>query len=313
MTIQQLRALMAVVSHGGFRAAARALDVSQGGLTKSIAALEQEYGVDLIERSAKGVLLTPKGAAFVPLARAIVEEAERAEGWLRAQSGELSTSVSLGVSIEPSIRLAPAVLRDFRKALPDTSVHLTQGVALDLLGALRENRIELAVIRLPRNFDSSDLKVQRLYQSEPVIVGRAGHPGAGAASLRELVKYDWGVVGDTSRQGAMNDDSIWELFDREGLGRPRFAAVCNSLLSIVAMLMESAALARVPRALLDHSLARRNLIPIPVAEPPVPYWIATVHKASRRLSPEAQTLNAMLSSYARISGALSPERRPGEP
>ena len=79
------------------------------------------------------------------------------------------------------------------------------------------------------------------------------------------------------------------------------------------MLMESDALARVPRALLDHSLARRNLIPIPVAEPPVPYWIATVHKASRRLSPEAQTLNAMLSSYARISCALSAERRPGEP
>ncbi|KDB93258.1 hypothetical protein AZ18_3141 [Bordetella bronchiseptica D993] len=50
------------------------------------------------------MLLTPKGAAFVPMARAIVEEAERAEGWLRAQSGEISASVSLGVSIEPSAR-----------------------------------------------------------------------------------------------------------------------------------------------------------------------------------------------------------------
>jgi len=304
MTIQQLRALMAVVTHGGFRAASRILNVSQGGLTKSIAALEEEYGVDLIDRTAKGVQLTSRGEAFLHFAKAILQEADRAEQWLKAHSRDLSASVSLGVSIEPSIRLAPAVLQDFRKSLPSVGVRLTQGVALDLLNALRENKIELAVIRLPRNFDESDLRVDRLYQSEPVVVGRVGHPGANATSLRELVKYDWVVVGDTSQQGAMSDDSIWELFDREGLGRPRFAAVCNSLFSIISMLTESDALARLPRAVLDHPLVSRNLVAVPVVEPPVPYWIAIVQKASRRLSPEAQTLRAMLTSYARISRAV---------
>ncbi|TDF62674.1 LysR family transcriptional regulator [Cupriavidus sp. L7L] len=304
MSIQQLRALMAVVNHGGFRAAARALNVSQGGLTKSIAALEEEYGIDLIDRSAKGVLLTARGESFLEFAKAILEETDRADRWLKTNANDASPTVSLGISIEPSIRLVPAVLQDFRRIMPDVAVRLTQGISHDLLSALRESKIELAVVRLPRNFDAGDLKVERLYQSEPVIVGRAGHPGARATSLRDLVKFDWVVAGDTSQQGAMSDDSIWELFDREALGRPRFAAISNSLFSIVSMLMESDALARVPRALLEHPLVAKNLIAIPVEEPPVPYWIAIVYKTTRRLSPGGQTLVAMISSFARISRAI---------
>lgn len=304
MTIQQLRALVAVVTHGGFRAASRALNVSQGGLTKTISALEEEYGISFIDRSAKGVQLSPQGEAFLHFARAILEEADRAEDWLRNVSENVSTSVSLGVSVEPSIRLVPAVLQDFRRTLPNVMIRLTQGVSVELLRALRENRLELAVTRLPRNFDASDLKVDRLYQSEPVIVGRAGHPCAGGATIRELTKYDWVVIGDTSQSGAETDDSTWELFDASNESRPRFAAVCNSVFSLLSMLMESDSLARVPRSVLEHPLVSRKVVAIPTTLPKYPYWVAVVSKSSRRLSPEAQTLCAMLTSYARISTAM---------
>src|SRR5690606_31403845 len=83
MTLQQLRDLMAVVEHGGFRAAARALHVSQSGLTKSLARFEKEHGVSLIERHAKGVILTPQGEEFVRYARSVLFEANRTEEWLR--------------------------------------------------------------------------------------------------------------------------------------------------------------------------------------------------------------------------------------
>lgn len=305
MTIQQLRSLVAVVTHGGFRAAARALDVSQGGLTKNISSLEEEYGVNLIERTAKGVSLSPQGEAFLHFAKAILQEADRAEHWLQNLSRDISMSVSLGVSVEPSMRLAPAVLSDFRKTLPNVMIRLTEGVALDLLAALRENRIELAVTKLPRLFDPSDLRVERLYQAEPVIVGRTGHPCAVGATIQELIKYDWVVVGDTSYEGVESDDSTWELFDKEHAGRPRFAAVCNSIFSLVSILTESDALARVPRSVFEHPLVSRHLSVIPTSAPSHPYWIAVVSKASRRLSPEAQTLSAMLTSYARISKAMS--------
>lgn len=311
MTIQQLRVLLAVVSHGGFRAASRVLDVSQGGLTKSIAALEEEYGIDLIDRNAKGVLLTPQGEAFLPLAKAIVEEADRAAQWLRDCAKGLSASVALGSSVEPSINLVPAVLRDFRKAMPNVTVRLVQGVASELIGALRENRIELAITKVPRDFDSSDLKVEMLYQSSTVIVARSGHALANCQSVRELLACDWLVVGDTSRHGAEQDDSVWELFDSEGLGRPRFAAVCSSVFGLLSILIESDALARVPRAVLDHPAFKKLIVEIPVADakPMQAAGIGIIYKASRRLTPEAQMLVAMLTSYGRISRAVSSSGR----
>jgi hypothetical protein len=64
--------------HGGYRAAARALGVSQAGLTKSLARLEEEYGVNLLHRTAKGVVLSPEGEEFVSHARAVLQEAELA-------------------------------------------------------------------------------------------------------------------------------------------------------------------------------------------------------------------------------------------
>jgi DNA-binding transcriptional LysR family regulator len=280
------------------------LGVSQGGLTKSIAALEEEYGVDLFDRSAKGILLTPQGEAFMPLARAIVEEADRADQWLRGCGRGLAASVAVGASLEPSLTVVPSVLRDFRRAMPNVTVRLVQGVASELLTALRENRIELAITIIPRSFDSTDLRVERLYQSAPVVAARAGHPLRNATSIRELLDCDWMVVGDASQQGADRDDSVWELFDREGLGRPRFAVVCSSVFGLIPLLMESDALARVPKPILDHVVVGKGLVEIPLKEPSSAHAIAVVSKASRRLTPEAQMLSAMLGSYARISSAM---------
>lgn len=83
MTLQQLRDLEAVVHHGSFRAAARALRASQPGLTKSIGRLEATCGRRLVTRSPRGTLLTADGRAFMELASAVLRAAERADAWLQ--------------------------------------------------------------------------------------------------------------------------------------------------------------------------------------------------------------------------------------
>jgi DNA-binding transcriptional LysR family regulator len=303
MTLQQLRDLVAVVTHGGFRSAARALDVSQAGLTKSLAKLEAEHGVSLIERTAKGIVLSAHGEEFLRYAQPLLQEAERAEAWLRSTRERRAESVNLGVSIEPSLRLVPAVLGDFRRAMPEVTIHVTQGVASELLLALRENRLDIAVTRVPLGFEAADLRTDMLYESEAAILGRAGHPLARARSIRELVALEWVVVGDPTRPGA-EDASIKELFEEQQLGRPRFAAVSNSLFGAISMLIESDCLARLPRAVLDHPLVGPSLVAIPVREPPHRHAIAIVRKASRHQSREAQMLAAMLASFARLSRAF---------
>jgi LysR family transcriptional regulator of abg operon len=311
MTLQQLRDLVAVVTHGGYRSAARALGCSQAGLTKSVAKLEREYGVVLFDRGGLGASLNGDGEQFARYAQAVLLEAERAEQWLQAPRRRRAASVSLGVSVEPSLSLVPSVLEDFRRALPDVTVRMTHGVSSELITGVRENRLELAVSRLPAELHAVDLKLDPLYESEPVVAARRGHPLARATSLSQLSGYDWVVVGDPS-QPVASDASIRELFDNHSLGRPRIAAVTDSLFGAIATLVASECLARLPRTVLDHPLVAGQLVGLQLREAPTPYRVALLRKASRPLSREAQTLAAMLTSYARVAHGLSKPSRPQE-
>ncbi|WP_374561800.1 LysR family transcriptional regulator [Ideonella sp.] len=303
MTLQQLRDFVAVVAHGGYRSAARALGVAQAGLTKSVARLEQEHGVVLLDRTAKGIALSADGAEFLQRAQALLREADRAEAWLLAAAqpqGPSAQDIALGVSVEPSLHVVPAVLADFHRVWPKVTVRLTEGVASALLAGVRENRLELAVTRLPANFEDGDLVVAPLFESESIVAARLGHPLASApVAVADLVACDWVVVGDPAHP-AHDDPSIHELFVARGLARPMVAAVTDSLFGAIAMLAQSDALARLPRAVLEHPLARGHVGALPLREPASPrYTVAVVHKAARPLSREARTLAAMLASFAR--------------
>lgn len=300
MTLQQLRDLMAVVEHGGFRAAARALHVSQGGLTKSLARFEKEHGVSLIERHAKGVILTPQGEEFVRYARSVLFEANRTEEWLRRGREPRAPCVRLGVSIEPTLKFVPAVLADFRRVQPDVTLKLKQSVATELVAGVRDNRLEFAVTRIPLHFDASDMHVDVLIETESVVVGRSNHPLASATELSELVNCDWVILGEQDLPGA-HDETIWELFQEQSLGAPRIAAVTDSLFGVLSMLIESDCLARLPRSVVRHPLAQGLLTALPLKRPVRRYSIALVHKASQQLTPEARTLAAMLASFARLT------------
>ena len=58
MKLQQLQVLVAVIDHGGIRAAARQLHLSQAAITKSMRSLEESAGTPLLVRKSRGVGLT---------------------------------------------------------------------------------------------------------------------------------------------------------------------------------------------------------------------------------------------------------------
>jgi LysR family transcriptional regulator, regulator of abg operon len=300
VTLNQLRDFLAVVQYGGFRAAARSLDISQAGLTKSLSKFEQECGFPLLERRAKGIALTEQGQAFFHYAQALVHEADQAEYWLKHKGRAPVDSISVGVSIEPLIRFVHAVIDDFRTRLPKVTLRLKQSVASQLLSDVREGRVEFAVLRLPSDFTAPDLSVVVLCDAESAVICRQGHPCARYRSIRDLAEQDWIVLGDQSLPGTAND-SIRDLFIRHGLNPPRIAAVTDSFFGAISMLTQSNWLARLPRSVLDHPLTKDRFTAIPIAEKMLATKIAIVQKSTHHLTAEAQTLAAMLQSYARIS------------
>src|SRR5947208_5977607 len=77
------------------RAAMQRLHVSQPSLSRQIRDLEDEMGVQLLERTAKSVRLTEAGRAFLDEARAILKHTDEAVGKVRAIAGKLETELHI--------------------------------------------------------------------------------------------------------------------------------------------------------------------------------------------------------------------------
>src|SRR6187549_3369689 len=84
MELRHLRYFVAVAEEENISRAAARLHVSQPPLSRQIRDLEEELGVDLLERGAKSVRLTPAGRIFAAEARAVLERVESATQVVRA-------------------------------------------------------------------------------------------------------------------------------------------------------------------------------------------------------------------------------------
>src|SRR5258708_14249978 len=78
LKLHQIRDLLAVAEKGSLRAAARHLGLAQPSISRSIRELERELGVPLLERRARGTVLTPSGRLFARRASAAPSELRRA-------------------------------------------------------------------------------------------------------------------------------------------------------------------------------------------------------------------------------------------
>src|SRR5690606_20230776 len=79
MTLQQLKYILMIVSCGSISEAAKRLYISQPSLSNAVKDLEQELGIEIFLRSAKGISLSNEGMEFLSYARQVVEQAELLE------------------------------------------------------------------------------------------------------------------------------------------------------------------------------------------------------------------------------------------
>jgi DNA-binding transcriptional LysR family regulator len=75
MTLQQLKYIIKTVECGSISEAAKQLFISQPSLSSAIRELENELGIEIFSRSAKGITLSTDGAEFLSYARQVVEQA----------------------------------------------------------------------------------------------------------------------------------------------------------------------------------------------------------------------------------------------
>jgi DNA-binding MarR family transcriptional regulator len=147
--LRQLRSLVALTETLHFGRAARAMGISQPSLTHQLQRLEKDLRVQLVSRTKRRVRLTEAGLIFLGEARAIVAQADRAAAMaLRAGVGEIGRlSIGLGPWTDGR-KVLPAV-REFAKRYPSVHLELRSMPVTIQVNALRDERIDLGVMRPP--------------------------------------------------------------------------------------------------------------------------------------------------------------------
>jgi len=298
MTLDQLRAFVAIVEHGSIRAGARHLGIAQSGLTQQLRRLEHSLGTTLFVRASSGVVLTEHGNMLLTRARIILGECHRAEQEFNYLKGDLSGSLNVGASSEACARWVPAALQQLRWAYPKVQVHLASGPSAALLSGIREGRLDFAVTLVSRASDMSDLSSVKVGDSRPAILCRRGHPLADATSIRELGQAQWI---NTRLLGACGTPSnrLGDWFAEHGLAEPRIAVTVDSLLDTLKLVAETDYLFLGPDFVVEDGTFARVLKVLGVREPIPHSDISLVQRAVAPLAPAARAFAAMLLSLNR--------------
>lgn len=172
MDIRQLNALVAVVDHGTFSAAARALHTVQSNVSTHIARLERELGATLIDRASSS--LTEEGEVVLARARRIQAELEAIRLDVVAMREEVSGVVRIGVIGTTGRWLLPEFLEEMARSYPRVRIQIVDATTTSLLPLVVSGTLDAALVNLP--VDHPDIEIEPLFEEEPMLVAPLSHP-----------------------------------------------------------------------------------------------------------------------------------------
>ena len=153
VTLEQWRALLAVIDAGGYAKAAELLNKSQSAVSYAISQLETALGVKVFQLQGRKAVASPAGELLYRRAKQLLEQAERLE----------KSAGCLSIHVEPLVKIAADIiipttcvlqcLAIFAQDFPDTRVEIFESVLSGTEDALLQRQVDLAIGgRVPMGF-----------------------------------------------------------------------------------------------------------------------------------------------------------------
>ena len=200
---RQLRAFVTLARTGSFTLTARELHLSQSAVSHSMKALEGEVGCRLLDKLGKKAVLTQAGEQLLVRATSIIAEMAAA----RAELGRLGkwgqSRLRLGASTTACQHILPSVLRKFKDKFPNCAISIEPGDTPEMIEALREHKIDLAVNLEPKRGEPLDFRP--LFTDELHFILSPEHPWAraGRVNRAEIARQDYILYKRKSYTSAM--------------------------------------------------------------------------------------------------------------
>ena len=237
MLSAELKAFYRVAQLGSMTQAAKKLGLSQPTVTTQIRQLESQYAVELFYRGGRRLTLTEDGVRLMPMVKALLQQEADIEFFLR-NSGQGMGALRIAAT-------APYYILDlvkaFRERLPQIDVSVDIGNSQQVLEALEEYRVDIAVSsqlledpRLIRRVLGSDPLVLAVHRNHPLaaldhvpLAALAGH----CLLMREQGSTTRRLTEDLLASAGVGVGPLLEIGSRES---SREAVLRNIGISIIA-------------------------------------------------------------------------------
>ena len=181
MTLQQLQYVIAIVEHGSISETAKQLYVAQPTLSSAVRTLEEEFGIVIFHRSARGIALTEDGREFLSYARQVVEQADLLhQHYGAAKQTRQRCSISTqhyAFAVDAFVRLIQRLARETRThEIMEDVRNFDSEIGILYLSSFNEKVIRAML-------EEYHLEFHSLVNAEPHVFLRAEHPLAGRASV----------------------------------------------------------------------------------------------------------------------------------
>jgi LysR family nitrogen assimilation transcriptional regulator len=169
ITHRQLKYFIEIARTGSITTAASSLGIAQPALSHHIAAIEEELGVVLFERHARGVKLTAEGQRLLDRGASILRQMDRLRDDVRNAGGKPRGPVSLCIAGAVAAMLAAPLYRFLERETPDVRLTLTTGMSTEARALIESRRVDMAL--MPTAFELPGLEAHAVFEETFFLFG----------------------------------------------------------------------------------------------------------------------------------------------
>lgn len=293
MDTKQLKTLLAVDQHGGFAAAAHAVNLTASAVSQQIAALESELGATLFDRSKRPPELTAKGVEAVRSARAILQIV--AETKKSVTGKQVSGTLAFGSLRTSANSLVPRAMASLRLTYPELDFRLRIGMTEQLMIEVVSGQLDGALVAdyvaVPQSLRWTPVI------NEPLVL--LTPRGKGGGSIDELVRRVPYIRYSTQVQLSRQiDTEIARLSST-----PKQVVLVNTMTAVVGCVQAGLGFAVVPQIVLQD-MNTDSLDWSPFGSPPIYRRLGIVHRST---SGREEVLAELITLLEQHGQALSNE------
>jgi DNA-binding transcriptional LysR family regulator len=297
MDLSQIRYFNAVARHGSFSAAARALGMTQPGLTKAVRRLETSLECTLFSRLPRGVALTEEGQALLRHAGLLDVYLQDARDELRALARGAVGVLRIGAGPSWLSRALPQIVAELATQYPGLSFQVEGGFNRSLMEAVRAGNLDLVVSALP---DRSPAGLQAIPLTSDTIsvVARQRHPlrAKRRPQPSSTLAYPWVLPG----RDVLLRLRLEALFRVAGLDPPDAKIESNSISFIAAVLRNSDMLSFATSDVLRSEMG--GVAPLPIPGLTMTRSAGILYRSSAGITPAMRALIEAIKRLAHVLG-----------